>query len=80
MTSLLRLTFVSFLAIGTLTACGKRGHLEPPPGSQQAASGEQKAAGAAQPGQNTGQTRLGGSKRTPITPPKRDLIIDGILD
>lgn len=76
MLRLLRLTFVSLLAVGLLTACGKRGHLDPPPSSQQAASGGQNVDGTAQPG----QARFGGSKRTPITPPKRDLIIDGILD
>ncbi|MCA0401891.1 MAG: hypothetical protein LCH38_13865 [Proteobacteria bacterium] len=73
MPRLLRIAFVTFLATGALTACGKRGHLEPPP-AQKADSGEANA------GDRPAQTKLGGAKRTPITPPKRDLIIDGILE
>lgn len=57
---------VTVLAFG-LAACGKRGHLEPPPAENGA------------PEQKAGQTKLGGSKRSPITPPKRDLAIDWIL-
>ena len=66
MPRLARLTLViTVLALG-LSACGKRGHLEPPP-SETGAS----AKGA--------QTKTGGTKRVPITPPKRDLAIDWIL-
>lgn len=69
MPSLVRLTFVALLAAGLLTACGKRGHLDPPPGMEKAKAedGEQKKEGAK-------------PKRVPIVAPKRDLFIDGILE
>ncbi|HRE20230.1 MAG TPA: hypothetical protein PKW21_04260 [Rhabdaerophilum sp.] len=57
---------VTVLAFG-LAACGKRGHLEPPPAENGA------------PQEKAGQTKLGGAKRTPIKAPKRDLAIDWIL-
>ncbi len=60
------------LAAGTLlSACGKRGPLEPPPGTT-AAPAETNADGTAR-----GELR---PKRTPILPPKRDLAIDRLLD
>lgn len=69
-----RLTLALLLIAGGLTACGKRGQLEPPSAQKQAqeegAPGDSKA----------GETRAGGRKRIPITPPKRDLFIDGILE
>ena len=58
---------VTVLAIG-LAACGKRGHLEPPPAENGA------------PQEKASQTKLGGAKRAPIKAPKRDLPIDWILE
>jgi len=58
---------LAFLAFG-LAACGKRGHLEPPPAENGA------------PQEKASQTKLGGAKRAPIKAPKRDLPIDWILD
>lgn len=80
MSRTLRLSLVLMLMAGGLAACGKRGQLEPPPSQKQAAeeaarTGDNKAGEA-----SAGQTRLGGKKRIPITPPKRDLFIDPILD
>lgn len=84
MSRTLRLSLVLMLMAGGLAACGKRGQLEPPPSPKQAAedgsapsakTGDSKAGEA-----NAGQTKLGGKKRIPITPPKRELFIDRILD
>jgi predicted small lipoprotein YifL len=72
MPSLIRLSLVVGLAFG-LAACGKRGQLDAPPSQTQAQQNE-GAIGA------DGQARTQRSKRTPITPPKRDLFIDGLLD
>lgn len=61
------------LAAGTLlAACGKRGQLEPPPGSA--------AAPAESAGSETNARDGLRPKRTPILPPKRDLFIDRLLD
>jgi len=51
-----------------LSACGKRGPLDAPPGLEKpkTEAGEEK--GGIKP------------KRTPITAPKRDLLIDSILE
>lgn len=86
MSRTLRLSFVLLFIAGGLAACGKRGHLDPPP-SQKQASGESASSA---PGAKTdeakgdqagsGETRLGGRKRSPITAPKRDLIFDRLLD
>lgn len=76
MSSTLRLSLVLMLIAGGLAACGKRGQLEPPPSQKQAAAEnapDAKAGDAATP------TKLG-KKRIPITAPKRDLIIDAILE
>lgn len=76
-----RFLLVSTLLVTGLTACGKRGPLEPPPGSEAARpKQEQTAATGAADERRPGETRLGGSKRTPITPPKRELLIDRLLD
>lgn len=77
---LARLLIVSTLLAGGLAACGKRGPLEPPPGSEAARPKQEQTAAGAEDGRAPGETRLGGTKRTPITPPKRDLFIDRILD
>lgn len=63
--SRIKIVLVALLAGGLLTACGKRGALEPPPGSQQAQGAEQ------------GQ---GGKKKEAPAAPKRSLPIDFILD
>ena len=88
MSRTLRLSLVLMLMAGGLAACGKRGQLEPPPSQKQAAEEGDSAAPAAKAkagdskaGEaNAGQTKLGGKKRIPITPPKRELFIDRILD
>lgn len=86
MPRLLPLSLAFALCLG-VAACGKRGPLEPPPGQTQAreaAKAEAKAKEAAEsglPGETQpAATKLGTKKRVPITPPKRDLIIDGILE
>jgi predicted small lipoprotein YifL len=69
MPRLVRLAFVLLIATVPLAACGKRGQLEPPPSSvQNAEDGE------------AGRTKAGGRKRVPIVAPKRDLLIDSILE
>ncbi|MCA3594206.1 MAG: lipoprotein [Methylobacterium sp.] len=61
------------LAAGTLlTACGRRGPLEPPPGTASAPAESTNPDGTARDGLR--------NKRTPILPPKRDLFIDRLLD
>lgn len=61
------------LAAGTLlTACGRRGPLEPPPGTAPTAAEGTDPDGTARDGLR--------NKRTPILPPKRDLFIDRLLD
>ncbi len=76
-----RLLVVSTLLVTGLAACGKRGPLEPPPGSEAARPKQEQTAGTGAADQRpAGETRLGGSKRTPITPPKRELLIDRLLD
>lgn len=91
MSRTLRLSLVLMLMAGGLAACGKRGQLEPPPSQKQAAEESERAAVPAKTGDNktgnskagetnAGQTKLGGKKRIPITPPKRELFIDRILD
>lgn len=67
-----RLALVAILAGGLLTACGKRGQLEPPPGSTPAQPQQTTGTGSSAEGLK--------SKRTPITAPKRALPIDFILD
>lgn len=63
-----RLAFIAFVAVGLLSACGKRGLLEPPPSQAEANNPE-------------GEKRQDGNrKRVPIVPPKRDLPIDWILE
>lgn len=75
---LTRAVVFALLCAGLLTACGKRGALDPPPGSEQAAKEQAKAQGA---GQNNGSiSPTGGQKKIPILPPKRDLPIDILLD
>lgn len=61
----LRLSLVALLAAGLLTACGKRGALDPSPGATE---------------QKEDKSSSGLNKRTPITAPKRDLLIDRLLD
>lgn len=88
MSRTLRLSLILMLMAGGLAACGKRGQLEPPPSQKQASEESDSAAPAAKAkagdskaGEtNAGQTKLGGKKRIPITPPKRELFIDRILD
>lgn len=84
MSRTLRLSLVLMLMAGGLAACGKRGQLEPPPSQKQAAEDGSAASvktGDSKAGEtNAGQTKLGGKKRIPITPPKRELFIDRILD
>jgi predicted small lipoprotein YifL len=62
----LRLVLVVAVVAFGLSGCGKRGHLDPPPDEN----------GKAVKG---AQTKSGGTKRVPITAPKRDLAIDWIL-
>jgi predicted small lipoprotein YifL len=70
---LTRAVLFVLLCTGLLSACGKRGALDPPPGSEQAKQAET--------GQNSGSiSPTGGGKRVPILPPKRDLPIDVLLD
>lgn len=65
------------LALGVaLAACGKRGPLEPPPGSSDALK--------AQKPQDDGQQGIpgikGGKKRPPpVSPPKKDFFLDFLL-
>lgn len=80
MNRVLRSSLVVFLLAGGLAACGKRGHLEPPPGTPAAAPAQTAPAQGQTTAPGAGQTKLGGSKRTPIVPPKRDLVIDRLLD
>ena len=75
-----RLAFVMILLAGGLAACGKRGPLEPPPGSEAARPNQEQAGAATTGARPAGETRIGGNKRVPITPPKRDLLIDRLLD
>lgn len=83
MSRIASLSLVLLLSLG-LSACGKRGPLEPPPAQQEAARAAKQEAKAQQGGEpaaeTSGQTKLGSKKRVPITAPKRDLFIDGILD
>jgi predicted small lipoprotein YifL len=97
MPRLVPLSLVLLLGLG-LSACGKRGALEPPPEQTQAREAAKSQAReatrakaqanmtpdekAAFDATNTeaSQTRTGGRKRVPITAPKRDLFIDGLLD
>ena len=72
MISLLRFTFLALMASSLLTACGKRGHLDPPPGAE-----KQNAAPMSEDDQ---KNEAGKPKRTPIVAPKRDLLIDRILE
>jgi predicted small lipoprotein YifL len=74
MPRLIRLSLIALLAAGGLAACGKRGQLDPPP----AAEPQQKA--EPQSGAGEGSTSRTGRKRIPITAPKRELFIDGLLD
>jgi predicted small lipoprotein YifL len=84
----LRLSLVLMLIAGGLAACGKRGPLEPPPSQKQAAeearANESKAnegkPGEAKAGETGASPTKLGKKRIPITAPKRDLLIDAILD
>lgn len=71
--SLLRAILVAMLVGGLTAACGKRGQLEPPPGSAQA------NAPAASSETTSGREGLG-NKRQPITAPKGSLPIDFLLD
>lgn len=71
--TLLRVSIVALLAGSVLTACGKRGQLDAPPGS-----GSAPKADDANP--QAGAQQGLKPKRTPIVPPKRDLIIDRLLD
>ncbi|KAF0227090.1 MAG: hypothetical protein FD175_2852 [Beijerinckiaceae bacterium] len=86
MPRIVRLSLVLFLMAGGLSACGKRGQLDPPPSQKQAvedaeaAAPAPKAAGAKATEASGGQTKLGARKRIPITPPKRELLIDRLLD
>lgn len=85
MSRTLRLSLVLMLMAGGLAACGKRGQLEPPPSQKQTAeeaakTGDSKTGDSKAGETNAGQTKLGGKKRIPITPPKRELFIDRILD
>lgn len=86
MSRMLRLSLVLLLTAGGLAACGKRGPLEPP-GGREAAKQQQQAeaktadqkAGDGKAGDNAAP-KAGGKKRIPITPPKRDLPIDILLE
>ncbi len=70
----LRLSLVVLLMAGGLAACGKRGQLDPPPAQKQAAE-----PGVATPAASE-TSRAGRTRRVPLTAPKRDLLIDRILD
>ena len=69
----LRLSLVALALVTLVTACGRRGPLDAPPGAD-----DQKQ--SATPGNTQDGSRGIKSKRTPIVPPKRDLFIDGLLD
>ncbi|MCA0406929.1 MAG: lipoprotein [Proteobacteria bacterium] len=91
MSRIVPLSLVLVLGLG-LSACGKRGPLEPPPAAHPSSAAERaeaKAAAKAKEEQegttasgttDPARTKLGGKKRVPITAPKRDLFIDGILE
>ena len=86
MSRLVPLSLALFLSLG-LAACGKRGPLEPPPGSAPVSAAEkadakkaEKAEAKAGEGTQPATIKLGAKKRVPITPPKRDLLIDRLLD
>ena len=66
MPRLIRFAVVAALAAGILAGCGKRGALEP-------AETPQAQPDNAQPGGIR-------TKRVPITAPKRDLVIERLLD
>jgi predicted small lipoprotein YifL len=70
--TLFRISVVALLAGTMLSACGKRGALDAPPGLEPA---PQPTAAPGAPGAAASRP-----KRTPITPPKRDLFIDRLLD
>lgn len=74
--TLLRISLVALLAGSVLTACGKRGQLDAPPDAAPAP----KAAPAEGAAPAAGGQQGVKPKRTPITPPKRDLFIDRLLD
>ncbi|MCA0422294.1 MAG: lipoprotein [Proteobacteria bacterium] len=69
----LRLAAVG-LVLG-LAACGKRGPLEPPPGSADAAKSQKSQ------DDQQGIPGLKGAKKRPppVTPPKRDFFLDFLL-
>lgn len=86
MSRIASLSLVLLVSLG-LSACGKRGQLEPPPGQTEAARTAKaeakvkaKEAGTPIDTSTSDTTKLGSKKRVPITPPKRDLFIDGLLD
>ena len=68
-----RIRILSIIAVAALmlSACGKRGHLEPPAGQSVEKPPVEERAGSA------GSLK---AKRQPIAVPKRDLPIDWILE
>lgn len=68
-----RLMLIGLAGLG-LSACGRRGALEPPPGAQAAAPAVAEPGGIPVAGPLKGR-----KKRTPITPPKAPFILDPIL-
>lgn len=66
------------LAAGT-AACGRRGPLEPPPGSAQAKrAAEQAEAKSENPAASVGG-RAGNRRPPPLERPKRDFVLDPLL-
>lgn len=72
MPPLFRFMLVGIICAGLLGGCGRRGQLEPPPGAPKASP---EAAG-----EGSAPRSSVAPKRVPITPPKRDLVIDAILE
>jgi predicted small lipoprotein YifL len=79
MPRLLRLALVLTLVSVGLSACGKRGQLDPPPGVKSEAGAKSEAGKTDAAPAGNGQTKIGGKKRVPLTVPKKDLPIDWIL-
>ena len=71
--------FVLLGSVLALAACGRRGPLEPPPGSAQAKrTAEQAEAKSENPAAGVGM-RPGSRRPPPLERPKRDFVLDPLL-